>query len=60
MSLGLVVEALIAPLILSLSAFMLLIGGLEVGLAHYPFFACLSSQFRLVSSVFGFCYSLTW
>ncbi|XP_040819730.1 stimulated by retinoic acid gene 6 protein-like [Ochotona curzoniae] len=41
-------------------AFMLLIGGLEVGLAHYPFFACLSSQFRLVSSVFGFCYSLTW
>ncbi|XP_051712262.1 stimulated by retinoic acid gene 6 protein-like isoform X1 [Oryctolagus cuniculus] len=41
-------------------AFLLLIGGLEVGLAHFPFFACLSSQFRLVSSILGFCYSLIW
>uniref|UniRef100_A0A8C5KN71 STRA6-like n=1 Tax=Jaculus jaculus TaxID=51337 RepID=A0A8C5KN71_JACJA len=41
-------------------AFVLLIGGVEVGLAHFPFFACLSSEFRLVSSLLGFGYSLTW
>nr|XP_031533184.1 stimulated by retinoic acid gene 6 protein-like isoform X1 [Vicugna pacos] len=41
-------------------AFVLLIGGIEVGLSHFPFFACLSSEFRLVSSVLGFGYSLTW
>lgn len=35
----------------SLPAFVLLIGGIEVGLSHFPFFACLSSEFRLVSSV---------
>ncbi|XP_039712104.1 stimulated by retinoic acid gene 6 protein-like isoform X1 [Pteropus medius] len=39
-------------------AFVLLIGGIEVGLSHFPFFACLSSEFRLVSSVLGFSYSL--
>uniref|UniRef100_A0A8D1VGI3 Stimulated by retinoic acid gene 6 protein-like n=1 Tax=Sus scrofa TaxID=9823 RepID=A0A8D1VGI3_PIG len=41
-------------------AFVLLIGGIEVGLCHFPFFACLSSEFRLVSSVLGFSYSLIW
>ncbi|XP_023366280.1 stimulated by retinoic acid gene 6 protein-like [Otolemur garnettii] len=41
-------------------AFVLLIGGFEVGLAYFPFFACLSSEFRLVSSTLGFCYSLIW
>ncbi|KAM6183193.1 stimulated by retinoic acid gene 6 protein-like [Erethizon dorsatum] len=41
-------------------AFVLLIGGIEVGLSHFPFFACLSSEFRLVSSILGFSYSLLW
>ncbi|XP_025772305.1 stimulated by retinoic acid gene 6 protein-like [Puma concolor] len=41
-------------------AFVLLIGGTEVGLSHFPFFACLSSEFRLVSSILGFSYSLIW
>ncbi|XP_028001789.2 stimulated by retinoic acid gene 6 protein-like [Eptesicus fuscus] len=41
-------------------AFVLLIGGIEVGLSHFPFFACLSSEFRLVSSILGFLYSLIW
>ncbi|OBS59864.1 hypothetical protein A6R68_09014 [Neotoma lepida] len=40
-------------------AFLLLIGGMEVGLSYFPFFACLSSEFRLVSSILGFSYSLT-
>lgn len=39
---------------------MLLLGGMEVGLSYFPFFACLSSEFRLVSSILGFSYSLTW
>uniref|UniRef100_A0A8C0KVG5 Stimulated by retinoic acid gene 6 protein-like n=1 Tax=Canis lupus dingo TaxID=286419 RepID=A0A8C0KVG5_CANLU len=39
-------------------AFVLLIGGMEVGLSHFPFFACLSSEFQLVSSILGFSYSL--
>ncbi|XP_054981124.1 stimulated by retinoic acid gene 6 protein-like [Sorex araneus] len=41
-------------------AFVLLIGGFEVGLSHFPFFACLSSDLQLVSSVLGFSYSLIW
>lgn len=41
-------------------AFVLLIGGMEVGLSYFPFFACLSSEFRLVSSILGFSYSLIW
>lgn len=41
-------------------AFVLLVGGIEVGLSHFPFFACLSSEFRLVSSILGFLYSLIW
>ncbi|XP_005382912.1 PREDICTED: stimulated by retinoic acid gene 6 protein homolog isoform X5 [Chinchilla lanigera] len=42
------------------SSFVLLIGGIEVGLSHFPFFACLSSDFRLVSAILGFSYSLLW
>lgn len=53
-------EALTASLALSFPAFVLLIGGFEVGLSHFPFFACLSSEFRLVSSILGFLYSLIW
>ncbi|XP_036597406.1 stimulated by retinoic acid gene 6 protein-like isoform X1 [Trichosurus vulpecula] len=41
-------------------AIVLLIGGIEVGLSHFPFFACLSSDFRLISSILGFMYSLIW
>uniref|UniRef100_A0A673URT8 STRA6-like n=1 Tax=Suricata suricatta TaxID=37032 RepID=A0A673URT8_SURSU len=41
-------------------AFVLLIGGMEVGLSYFPFFACLSSEFHLVSSILGFSYSLIW
>ncbi|XP_029426596.1 stimulated by retinoic acid gene 6 protein-like isoform X2 [Nannospalax galili] len=41
-------------------AFILLVGGMEIGLSHFPFFACLSSEFQLVSSVLGFGYTLTW
>ncbi|XP_060055117.1 stimulated by retinoic acid gene 6 protein-like isoform X2 [Erinaceus europaeus] len=41
-------------------AFVLLIGGIEVGLSHFPFFACLSSEFQLLSSILGFSYSLIW
>lgn len=47
-------------LVSSLAAFVLLLGGMEVGLAYFPFFACLSSEFQLVSSILGFSYSLTW
>ncbi|XP_074850601.1 stimulated by retinoic acid gene 6 protein-like isoform X2 [Carettochelys insculpta] len=41
-------------------AILLLIGGTEVGLAYFPFFACLSTEFRLVGSVLGFFYTCTW
>lgn len=41
-------------------AFVLLIRGMEVGLSHFPLFACLSSEFQLVSSILGFSYSLIW
>uniref|UniRef100_A0A3B5AEU9 Uncharacterized LOC103366466 n=1 Tax=Stegastes partitus TaxID=144197 RepID=A0A3B5AEU9_9TELE len=37
-----------------------LIGALEVGLVYYPFFACLSTPFRLVGAVLGILYSVTW
>ncbi|KAM9207226.1 stimulated by retinoic acid gene 6 protein-like [Dugong dugon] len=41
-------------------AFVLLMGGIEVGLSYFPFFACLSSEFRLVGAILGFSYSLIW
>ncbi|KAJ8247651.1 hypothetical protein GJAV_G00248700 [Gymnothorax javanicus] len=41
-------------------AFVYLVGALEVGLAYYPFFACLSTPFRFVGAVLGILYTLTW
>ncbi|XP_029467916.1 stimulated by retinoic acid gene 6 protein-like [Rhinatrema bivittatum] len=41
-------------------AFVFLIGGIEVGLSYYPFFACLSTDFKLIGSILGFLYTLTW
>lgn len=37
-----------------------LIGALEVGLAYFPFFACLSTTFRAVGAALGILYSLCW
>ncbi|XP_063786050.1 stimulated by retinoic acid gene 6 protein-like [Pseudophryne corroboree] len=37
-----------------------LLSALEVGLDYYPFFACLSTDNRLIGSSLGFCYSLCW
>ncbi|KAJ8397838.1 hypothetical protein AAFF_G00435270 [Aldrovandia affinis] len=37
-----------------------LVGALEVGLAYYPFFACLSTPFRAVGAMLGFLYTLAW
>ncbi|XP_038626013.1 stimulated by retinoic acid gene 6 protein-like isoform X2 [Tachyglossus aculeatus] len=41
-------------------AIVLLIGGTEVGFSYFPFFACLSSESRLIGSFLGFGYSLIW
>uniref|UniRef100_F7A1A0 Stimulated by retinoic acid gene 6 protein-like n=1 Tax=Ornithorhynchus anatinus TaxID=9258 RepID=F7A1A0_ORNAN len=41
-------------------AIVLLIGGTEVGFSHFPFFACLSSESRLIGSFLGFVYALIW
>nr|XP_033773540.1 stimulated by retinoic acid gene 6 protein-like isoform X3 [Geotrypetes seraphini] len=41
-------------------AFVFLIGAIEVGLSYYPFFACLSTNFRLTGSILGFLYTLIW
>ncbi|KAM6971813.1 STRA6-like [Aplochiton taeniatus] len=41
-------------------ALVYLVGGLEVGLAYFPFFACLSTPFRGVGAVLGILYSLPW
>ncbi|KAG6921521.1 stimulated by retinoic acid protein 6 protein-like, partial [Chelydra serpentina] len=38
-------------------ALVLLIGGTEVGLSYFPFFACLSTEFRITGSVLGFFYT---
>ncbi|XP_024120456.1 stimulated by retinoic acid gene 6 protein-like isoform X2 [Oryzias melastigma] len=37
-----------------------LIGALELGLVYFPFFACLSTPFRLAGSVMGILYSVFW
>lgn len=37
-----------------------LIGGFEVGLAYFPFFACLSTPFRATGAVMGTLYSSCW
>ncbi|XP_044133049.1 stimulated by retinoic acid gene 6 protein-like [Bufo gargarizans] len=41
-------------------ALVYLLSALEVGLDYYPFFACLSTDHRLIGSALGFCYSLCW
>ncbi|XP_071244077.1 STRA6-like isoform X3 [Salvelinus alpinus] len=41
-------------------AFVYLMGALEVGLAYFPFFACLSTPCREFGAVLGIIYSLTW
>ncbi|XP_056428879.1 stimulated by retinoic acid gene 6 protein-like isoform X3 [Hyla sarda] len=41
-------------------ALVYLLSALEVGMDYYPFFACLSTDRRLVGSTLGFCYSLCW
>ncbi|XP_063311348.1 stimulated by retinoic acid gene 6 protein-like isoform X1 [Pelobates fuscus] len=38
----------------------LLAGALEVGLSYYPIFACLTSDNKIIGSITGFLYSLTW
>ncbi|XP_064199967.1 stimulated by retinoic acid gene 6 protein-like [Anguilla rostrata] len=41
-------------------AIVYLVGALEVGLAYFPFFACLSTPFRATGAVLGFLYTLVW
>ncbi|KAM3927454.1 stimulated by retinoic acid gene 6 protein-like [Leptodactylus fuscus] len=41
-------------------ALVYLLSALEVGMDYYPFFACLSTDHRLIGSALGFCYSLCW
>ncbi|XP_034045013.1 STRA6-like [Thalassophryne amazonica] len=41
-------------------AILYLIGALEVGLAYFPFFSCLSTPFRTAGSLLGMLYSLSW
>ncbi|KAM4675970.1 stimulated by retinoic acid gene 6 protein-like [Discoglossus pictus] len=41
-------------------ALVYLLSALEVGVDYYPFFACLSSNHKLIGSVLGFCYALCW
>ncbi|XP_022064951.2 STRA6-like isoform X1 [Acanthochromis polyacanthus] len=41
-------------------AIVYLIGALEVGLAYFPVFACLSTPFRMVGAVLGILYSVAW
>ncbi|XP_069622804.1 stimulated by retinoic acid gene 6 protein-like isoform X1 [Ranitomeya imitator] len=38
----------------------LLAGAIEVGLSYYPIFACLTTDSKLIGSVTGFLYTLTW
>ncbi|XP_041435886.1 stimulated by retinoic acid gene 6 protein-like isoform X1 [Xenopus laevis] len=41
-------------------ALSLFIGAIEVGLSFYPIFACLTTENKLVGSITGFLYTLTW
>ncbi|XP_033842824.1 STRA6-like [Periophthalmus magnuspinnatus] len=41
-------------------AIVYLIGAIEVGLAYFPFFACLSTNFRAVGAALGLLYSICW
>ncbi|XP_069078440.1 stimulated by retinoic acid gene 6 protein-like isoform X2 [Pleurodeles waltl] len=40
--------------------FIYLLCALEAGIDYYPFFACLSTRHKLIGSVLGFCYALSW
>ncbi|KAG9333572.1 hypothetical protein JZ751_011309, partial [Albula glossodonta] len=42
------------------SVLVFLVAALEVGMAYYPFFACLSTPLRGVGSILGILYTLTW
>ncbi|KAG8576405.1 hypothetical protein GDO81_009849 [Engystomops pustulosus] len=41
-------------------ALVYLLSALEVGMDYYPFFACLSTDHRLIGCTLGFLYSLCW
>lgn len=41
-------------------AIVYLVGALEVGLVYFPFFACLSTPFRMTGAVLGLLYSVAW
>ncbi|XP_068448344.1 STRA6-like [Clinocottus analis] len=41
-------------------AIVYLVGALEVGLVYFPFFACLSTPFRVAGALLGILYSLSW
>ncbi|XP_068127444.1 stimulated by retinoic acid gene 6 protein-like [Hyperolius riggenbachi] len=38
----------------------LLAGAIEVGLSYYPIFACLTTNNKIIGSLTGFLYTLTW
>ncbi|XP_066460492.1 stimulated by retinoic acid gene 6 protein-like isoform X2 [Eleutherodactylus coqui] len=38
----------------------LLVGAIEVGLSYYPIFACVTIDNKVIGSVIGFLYTLTW
>ncbi|CAN9510127.1 unnamed protein product [Ophioblennius macclurei] len=41
-------------------AIVYFIGALEVGLVYFPFFACLTTPFRMIGALLGLIYSLCW
>lgn len=41
-------------------AVVYLVGAIEVGLVNFPFFACLSTPFRMTGAVLGILYSIAW
>ncbi|KAM9856960.1 STRA6-like [Aulostomus maculatus] len=41
-------------------AVVYLAGAMEVGLVYFPFFACLSTPFRMTGAVLGILYSFAW
>ncbi|KAF7223820.1 STRA6-like isoform X2 [Nothobranchius furzeri] len=41
-------------------AIVYLVGALEVGLVYFPFFACLSTPFRMAGAMLGILYSVSW
>ncbi|OCT87125.1 stimulated by retinoic acid gene 6 protein-like isoform X2 [Xenopus laevis] len=41
-------------------ALVYLLSALEVAMDYYPFFACLSTENRILGSSLGFCYAVCW